>query len=75
MTGTLQSLKNNTLVSTKMEIAMIKLKNIKYLCIVEKLRGITATLNEHHQEISENYVVCRQLVVFFTSLSSEKGKI
>jgi hypothetical protein len=35
-----------------MEIAIIRLKNIKYLFIVEKLRGITATLHGHHQEIS-----------------------
>jgi hypothetical protein len=45
-----------------MEIAIIKLKNIKYLFIVEKLRGITATLHGHHQEIlTGNFVVCRQL--------------
>jgi hypothetical protein len=47
-----------------MEIAIIRLKNIKYLFIVEKIRGITATLHGqfgHHQEISGNFVVCRQL--------------
>jgi hypothetical protein len=44
-----------------MEIAIIRLKNIKYLFIVEKLRGITATLQGHHQEIlTGNFVVCRQ---------------
>jgi hypothetical protein len=44
-----------------MEIAMIKLKNIKYLFIVDKWRGITVTLHGHHQEISGNFIVCRQL--------------
>jgi hypothetical protein len=44
-----------------MEIAIIRLKNIKYLFIVEKLREITATLHGHHQEISGKFVICRQL--------------
>ena len=45
-----------------MEIAIIRLKNIKYLFIVEKLRGITATLHGHQQEIlTGNFGVCRQL--------------
>jgi len=59
-----------------MEIAIIRLKNIKYLFIVEKLREITPPLHGHHQEISGNFVVCHLylyfVVVFFTSLSPEK---
>jgi hypothetical protein len=59
-----------------MEIVIIRLKNIKYLFIVEKLRGITATLHGHHQEISGNFVVCRQLSSLLVSpLKNEKYRI
>jgi hypothetical protein len=50
-----------------MEIVIIRLKNIKYLFIVEKLRGITATLNAWAS--SGDFASC-----FFYSLFLEKLK-
>jgi hypothetical protein len=72
MTGTLQSLTiiskyQNGNCNNKAE------KNLKYLFNVEQLRGITAMIHGHHQEISGNFVVCRQLSsLLVSSLKNEK---